>query len=166
MIPLRRAVRIAVSQMGAPGADNIARLTQIARAWPNIARSPLSRVTRPERLIGAELEIVAVNHSWATAARYQKDLIVERINQTIHEAKIAKIWIRVDPTIAEDDRILEPVEPTGEASREAVAFADSCAASIKNRELADALKEAILKADRRERLNPIRLERRLDGVDD
>ena len=82
------------SSMAHLGIARRVREFRVMKAWTEAVGEAISRRTRPARLMGDTLYVDVSGPAWMTELRFQKAVIVERLNEVLKERAVTDIVFR------------------------------------------------------------------------
>jgi len=89
--PLRAALTGLLRDQGWQGA---AAVGSVFGRWPEIVGADLAAHTRPDRLDGGELVVIADSTAWATQVRLLAGTLIRRLNTELGSAAITRVKVR------------------------------------------------------------------------
>jgi len=89
--PLGAAISGLLRDQGWQGA---AAVGSVFGRWPEIVGADLAAHTRPDRLDGKELVVIADSTAWATQVRLLAGTLIRRLNTELGSAAITKVKVR------------------------------------------------------------------------
>ena len=89
--PLRAAISGLLKDQGWQGA---AAVGSVFGRWPEIVGADLAAHTRPDRLDGGELVVIADSTAWATQVRLLAGTLIRRLNTELGSAAVTRVKVR------------------------------------------------------------------------
>ncbi|MGP8001184.1 MAG: DUF721 domain-containing protein [Streptosporangiaceae bacterium] len=89
--PLRAAFAGLLKDQGWQGA---AAVGSVFGRWPEIVGADLAAHTRPDRLEGGELVVIADSTAWATQVRLLAGTLIRRLNTELGSAAVTRVKVR------------------------------------------------------------------------
>jgi predicted nucleic acid-binding Zn ribbon protein len=89
--PLRAALQGLLKDQGWQAS---AAVGSVFGRWPEIVGADLAAHTRPDRLDGGELVVIADSTAWATQVRLLAGTLIQRLNTELGSAAIARVKVR------------------------------------------------------------------------
>jgi predicted nucleic acid-binding Zn ribbon protein len=89
--PLRAALSGLLKDQGWQGA---AAVGSVFGRWPEIVGADLAAHTRPDRLDGGELVVIADSTAWATQVRLLAGTLIRRLNTELGSAAVTRVKVR------------------------------------------------------------------------
>lgn len=118
----------------------------IMKSWPVCVGEAVARKCSPERLVEGILHCSVVSAPWITELSYQKRDITARVNRELGEQVVRDIIFRLGTVSQPSLPSKKRVRPVCEVSGAELAEIEQTASVIKDDELREAVKKAMLRS--------------------
>ncbi len=140
------AGKVMTASLAHLGIEGKIREYRVAKVWPLAVGEPISRCTRPVRLMGRTLYVEVATPAWMTELRFQQAAILKRLNSMLKEDVVGDIVFRAGEVKPPKSLRKKGPERERPLAPEVRGFIERTVSVIKDESLRETVRRALEKA--------------------